>query len=313
MKHLVAILAHKNGAHLELLIGECEKRGYNVLLHLDAKCRHKLLANHPNLKKYVIADANSVTRAHFSIVEATVSLLKASRSFDYDYFHLISGEDYPTKSELLFNDFFTRNSEKNFINHIAFPVNKYEQKRSSLFEKYTVFRDRVPLSNYKHAFFKNGIGLVDTYHFKPGSMAAKISSILTPTYQLRKLYQRIFKRKLPKVKYYGGSAWFSITKQMAEYFVEQTEENSSFYKYFNNALFPDEVYFHTLALNSQLKDTVINSDLRYINWDKPINQGPSLLTKEHISEIKNSNGFFARKCDIASNIQLKNAIESQLY
>jgi len=149
MKHLVAILAHKNGAHLELLIGECEKRGYNVLLHLDAKCRHKLLANHPYLKKYVIADANSVTRAHFSIVEATVSLLKASRSFDYDYFHLISGEDYPTKSELLFNDFFTRNSEKNFINHIAFPVNKYEQKRSSLFEKYTVFRDRVPLSNYK--------------------------------------------------------------------------------------------------------------------------------------------------------------------
>ncbi|PCJ67573.1 MAG: hypothetical protein COA58_00110 [Bacteroidetes bacterium] len=314
MKHFIAILAHKNGAHLELLVKECKKRNYVVRIHLDKKSRSKILKKHPYLLPYTLEQSIDVSRGHFSIVEASMLLLNASNLEEFDYFHLISGEDYITKSEEEFEHFFTGNQGTNFINNTQLPIeSEYPKVRSTIFSKYATFKDRVPLTNYQHAFFKNGIGLVDTYHFRPSGLISKVIKWTTPTYQLRQFYLKLFKRKLPKKEFYAGSAWFSVTKDMTLHFSEQTQDTPSLYAYFRNVLFPDEIYFHTIALNSSLKETIINSDLRYINWDKPVQEGPGLLTVEDIYEIKKSNGFFARKCDLANNTKLKEQIENELF
>lgn len=311
MKHLVAILAHKNGAHLAILVQECIARGYEVRIHIDRKSRVEIVENFSSLAPYVISQSISVSRAHFSIVQATVALLQASKTIAYDYFHLISGEDFIIKSPEEFDQFFSQNAGLNFMNRISLPVEQdYPSERESLFARYTVFRDRVPISNYMHAFFKNGIGLIDTLHFRPGSTAHYIASWLTPVYRLRRFYQIIFSRKLPNADYFGGSAWFSITAEMAQFFIHQTESNPSFYNFFGKSLFPDEIYFQTLAMSSPWQSTIVNSDLRYINWDKPVNDGPSVLTTEHLDEIQKSNGFFARKMNLAADHELYKALQT---
>jgi hypothetical protein len=312
VKHIVAILAHKNGVHLEIFVQECIKRDYAVLIHLDQKCRAEILQNHHVLEQYVVDQSISVTRAHFSIVQATHALLQASKNVTYDYFHLISGEDFMIKSAQDFDSFFTQNAGLNFINHISIPVAAdYTTTRNDIFSQYWIFRDRIPLTNYKHAFFKNGISLVDTTHFRPNSLADKIVKWSTPTYRLRQIYLKLFKRKIPKKDYYAGSAWFSVTRAMAHYFMEQTSTHPSFYNFFSKALFPDEIYFQTLAKNSPMRDTIINSDLRYINWDTPVNDGPSILSTKHLDEILQSNGFFARKMDLATDKELHNTLISK--
>lgn len=314
MKHLVCILAHKNATHLELLITECLKRGYKVLVHIDKKNRANLLSQSQLVKKHTISQSIDVTRAHITIVKASLLLLNAANGIDYDYLHLISGEDFIVKSKDEFETFFTENKGLNFINHNALPIlDKSILDREELFSKYIVFKDRINTDNYSSWYYENGIGLLNTYYFRPGSFGDKLTSFLTPKYQLRKIKKRLATRKIPEKHYYAGSAWFSITKQMAKYLAHETTKSPKFYSYFKNSLFPDETYFHTLALNSPLAHTIINSDLRYIPWDKPVNFGPRPIQISELSDIAKSNGFFARKFDLGKNAKLKEKIYNTLY
>ena len=314
MKHLVAILAHKNPAHLELLVKECTDRDYHVLIHLDKKSRESILSDAPSLVKYTVDESIDVDRAHHSILSATYVLLEASLSIDFQYFHLISGEDFIVKSAREFHYFFSKNSGCNFLNHISIPVTTaYSESIDERFKDYTTFQDKMPAKNYMFSFFKNGIGLVDTYHFRPSSMLAKFFKVLTPTYRLRQLYLRIFKRKLPNMDFYAGSAWFSVTKDLATYYTTYRKEKPELYKYLKNGLFPDEVYFQTITMQSKYKKTMVNSDLRYIDWSRPVNDGPSHTTLECIPKIASSNGFFARKFDLARNPKLKEKVYQLFY
>jgi hypothetical protein len=303
VKHLVAILAHKNPANVAVLIAECIQRNFEVLIHIDAKSREDFMSN-PSFSKYsnlVVDQAIDVKRAHFSIVEATQLLMKRGLKVDFDYFHLISGEDIPVKSEIDFATFFEKNKGLNFINHFTIPVTSpYSQVRSEIFNSYSVFKDRLPKENYTYKFFKNGIGLVDTFHFPEVSLLGKQVKKLTRFNTFKKMYHFVAHRNLPILPYVGGSGWFSITKEMVNELVKYSEQNPKIYQYFKHSLFPDEIYYQTIALQSRFKNTIINSDLRYINWNHPKNHGPGFLTLEEVPSIKNSNGFFARKLNLNS-------------
>ena len=314
MKHLICILSHKNASHLELLTSECLQRGYEVIIHIDKKNRKQLLQDSELLKKHTLKESIDVTRAHITIVEASLLLLKAAKDVDYDYVHVISGEDFIVKSANCFEAFFSEHKGKNFINNNLLPVNlTTKPQRDKLFSAYAIFKDRIEINNYSSWYYENGLGLLNTHYFRPGSLGDRLIKLLTPTYRLRKIYKRLASRKLPNTHYYAGSAWFSITQQMAEYLIDETIASPSFYCFFENSLFPDETYFQTLALNSPLAHTIINSDLRYIPWDKPVNFGPRPIRISELSDIAKSNGFFARKLDLGKDTKLKEKIYDTLY
>jgi hypothetical protein len=314
MKHLICILAHKNASHLELLTSECLQRGYEVIIHIDKKNRKQLLQDSELLKKHTLKESIDVTRAHITIVEASLLLLKAAKDVNYDYVHVISGEDFIVKSANCFETFFSEHKGRNFVNNNLLPVNlNTEPQRDKLFSACTVFKDRINTDNYSSWYYENGMGLLNTYYVRPGSLGDKLIKLLTPTYRLRKIHKRLARRKLPKKQYYAGSAWFSITKEMAQYLTDETAASPDFYTFFEKSLFPDETYFHTLALNSPLAETIINSDLRYIPWDNPVNFGPRPINISELGDIANSNGFFARKMDLEADTKLKEQIYNTLY
>ena len=47
-------------------------------------------------------------------------------------------------------------------------------------------------------------------------------------------------------------------------------------------------------MESKLRDTVVENNLRYANWEGCLT-GPKVLTIEMLDEIKKSGAFFARK------------------
>ena len=60
-----------------------------------------------------------------------------------------------------------------------------------------------------------------------------------------------------------------------------------------------------------MKDTVLNDNLRYIDWSKKGVPLPTILTVEDADNLLNSSKLFARKFDIESNEAILDLIDSQ--
>ncbi|KAI3699053.1 hypothetical protein L2E82_43050 [Cichorium intybus] len=66
--------------------------------------------------------------------------------------------------------------------------------------------------------------------------------------------------------------------------------------YVNNIVLAQEVYFDTVIYSSpEFKNTTINTDLRYMTWDKPQKMDPIFLNKSNYKDMVESGAAFARR------------------
>ena len=66
--------------------------------------------------------------------------------------------------------------------------------------------------------------------------------------------------------------------------------------YFTNVLFSQEGYFHSVVCNSpEFRNTTVNSDLRYIEWDNPPGMDPHFLKVANYDNMTESGVPFARQ------------------
>ena len=109
MKHAILILAHKNIGLLCRLAGYFEK-DCDVFIHIDKK-QPVTREEEEKLRSYKQVKAVSreydVNWGGTSVLESEMHLLRmAVQRGDADYFHLISGQDYPTRPLDYFLEFF---------------------------------------------------------------------------------------------------------------------------------------------------------------------------------------------------------------
>lgn len=97
------ILAHKNPAQLGKLVTSLDDRRFDFFIHIDAKAKGSFEA--PSLKyseRCVFLSKGERVRTYlndFSLVDATLALAKAARrNGRYKYSVLLTGQDYPIKS-----------------------------------------------------------------------------------------------------------------------------------------------------------------------------------------------------------------------
>ena len=107
----VLILAHKN---LDQVIELCNTLNsfFNVYVHVDNKCqitteqRRKL----KDVSSYY-SNKYNVKWGSYSIVRATIMLMnEALKNEDNQYFHLISGQDWPLRSPQEIFDYYENNN-----------------------------------------------------------------------------------------------------------------------------------------------------------------------------------------------------------
>ena len=121
MKHAILILAHKNIGQLCRLAGYFEK-DCDVFIHIDKK-QPVTREEEEKLRSYKQVKAVSreydVNWGGTSVLESEMHLLRmAVQRSDADYFHLISGQDYPTRPLDYFLEFFDRNAGKEYIGYL---------------------------------------------------------------------------------------------------------------------------------------------------------------------------------------------------
>lgn len=122
---------------------------------------------------------------------------------------------------------------------------------------------------------------------------------------------RINKQIPGNLELYKGSMWFCLNKKHVDCILKYLKDKPDLLRFFKHTLIPDELLFQTILLNSPLKDTVVNDDLRYIDWSKKGVPLPAILTVNDADNLLNSAKLFARKFDIELDEAVLNLIDGQ--
>ena len=291
-------LAHNNFNYLEELSHYYCSDNDGFYLHLDANIDKNIqLDFHKNTVTLSDNERYRTRWGTINIVHATLALLKkAMLDNKYERFILISGSDTPllTKYEL---------KNKLLENYSYFSIWQKNEKSQNTPE----FFNR----HYYHSTWTN-----------PGEAYLSKSIIRIYTMLiLNKLIALIPNKNKFQYNYYAkGSQWWCITKELAEYIMNQLSDKNVLIQ-FENMHAPDEKVFQTIAINSPYLENINMDDnrespkqgLHYIDWgfqNKTYTLQP--FTLKDVDQAKNLGCAFARKVeanDIHSFISFLNILK----
>lgn len=275
MKQAILITAYKDVQSLVEIVDFFDDN-FNFYIHIDRKSKLDCssLIGRSNIH---ICDKFTVNWGGFNHLRAILHLATEALNDDNVYFHLITGEDFPIKS---ISHFTNIDLSKNYLKYYEMPASVWKDNggfdRIDYFQYYDLF-------NYKTSF---------------GKMMIE---------QLVWLQKKIsFKRKrgrcMPQ-QLFGGSTYWSLNKKVLEYVVNYVATNRGFLSRFKNTFCAEEILFHTVILNSPYANTVVNTHLRYIDWDSGRGGYPAYLDVSDFESILYSDNLFARKIKASEKLR----------
>lgn len=263
MKHCIIMTAYKDVGLINKII-ESAPDNFDFYIHLDKKCQITPSDISPRanvFKKYKIFWG--------SIEHLKAFLFLLSKAYganrQYDFYHLITGQDY-----------------------ICCPLSRIDD----LLKLHTSYLDCFDLP--QSHWWMGGLHILQYRTLASFDDVRKpYMKVLDKSYQF---FQQMFHltRKLPSYKLYGGSVYCSLSEQAVKYCLE-SELAKDMIARLNNSTCGEEVFFQTVLMNSPLRDTIVTSNLRYIDWSVP--NGPKVLVTEDVSNVIKSHNLFCRKVD----------------
>ncbi|MBZ9686389.1 beta-1,6-N-acetylglucosaminyltransferase [Clostridium estertheticum] len=127
MKIAYLILAHKSSIQLTRLINTLNCEDVYFFIHINKNSSDEFFYEINNTfktyKNVFFIDRCRCAWGDFGIVEATIEGIKTIiiSNINIDYIVLLSGQDYPVKSNKRIKEFFTTNNGKCFINNFPIP------------------------------------------------------------------------------------------------------------------------------------------------------------------------------------------------
>jgi hypothetical protein len=206
------------------------------------------------------------------VLEGVKTIIRENISCDF--LILMSGQDYPLKTNDEIIQFFSEYQGFSFINSVPLPDPEWDINISSRWENY-YFNFINPRKSKIRRRVNLGLNLIVN------------------------LFIQVIKgkRKFPKNYIpYGGSAWWCLSKEGVEYLHNFTNDNPIFIKFFENVFIPDEIFFQTVLVNSPLKNKIINASLTYDDWSTNAAH-PKTLCIEDFEKLISSGKLYARKFD----------------
>ena len=291
MKQAILILAHKNFDDLIDLIGFFDD-SFSIYIHIDKKAKidsqtKKDIARSKNVKH--ISFKYSVNWGGTNVLRAHVLLAKeAIKDPEISYFHMITGQDYPVKSISHFKQLVHNSNPVDYLEHFKIPTGQWR---------------------------RGGMYRVDYYNFYDLLNARKNNRLfihrLVRLQEILKIKRPFLRDKIPNL--FGGSAFWSLTRQTLEYVVDYTNRDGYLLRRLSHTLAPDEIFFQTVIMNSSYAKNVVNDNRRYI--DHATNRGggpPAVLDESDFEKIISSNKLFARKFDSPLSDKLKQMINQRI-
>jgi hypothetical protein len=275
-----------------------------ILIHVDKRTDHKqyqeMIAGVSHLSNVVFLKRHSCHWGDFGHVRATLKgltyLFDENTSFDYVF--LLTGQDYPIKSNNYIEYFLNTENGKEFIAYYPFPNKAWGENGGMRRIEQWHFRF---LEDWPVRFLRAFVHLPSRREFK-----SKVKSVIYLS-----VNNMFAKRTLPgNLKPFGGPGYWCLTRACAEFIHDYVEKNPRFVKFFRYVDIPDEIFFHTIIMNSSFASNVANDDLRCIDISE--GRGPRIWRKGDLQILAQSKGLIARKFDTGVDSEVLDLIDLQL-
>ena len=293
-KHAYLIIAHNEFNTLIHLLKELDDLRNDIYIHIDKKAGR---VDVNALKKAVqysgiyFVPRMKVFWGTISQVKCELRLLKEAINGNYHYYHLISGVDFPLKSQDYIHDLLEEDN-KEYLSYF-----KEGDEGKAFLYKLKIY---YPLLRFVGKGDFVGNGLRDRLGRKLGYWQSLLND-----FQESHNFDRI--KKYRNVVFYKGDQWFTITHDFASYVIENKNRILKTY-YLTNG--PDEIFMQTLALNSKYAARVNNNSLRHIDW---LRGNPYEYRMTDLDELKSSDKLFVRKISCSTDPELVEALSKYIH
>ncbi|GDX62475.1 glycosyl transferase [Candidatus Saccharibacteria bacterium] len=214
----------------------------------------------------------------FGHVKTTLNGLRylSDKKINYDYLFILTGQDYPIKSNNYINNFLAKNYGKSFIEYFSMPTDNWQN---------------------------GGMDRINNYFIHTKKGYKKIP---------RRIMSWFVKKEIPNsIEPWGGSGYFTAYRKHVDYILKFIEDNPDYLRFFKHVDIPDEIFFQTILSNSKYRKDLINDDIRYIDWSNPA-ECPAVLRRADFNNIKRSKDLIARKADSSIDSEILDMIDEEL-
>jgi hypothetical protein len=293
------ILAHKNFRQLKRLISRLENNHAHFFIHISKTSEKtffrqtQIFLNKKDNCQLIIRER--VRWGDFGIVQAALNGIKAicDHQKTFDFAVLLSGQDYPLKSNCEINSILSQKKGKQILEIFPLPRNDWGHKGGlERLKKYYFWIGsnmyRFPPTSTQSSFFKRFIDPIGQFLWKVHSLPKSIAP-------------------------YGGSFWWCLSKDCITYINRyvHSKDGIRLVKFFRHTLHPSEMFFQTIIMNSHLKGSALHHNMRFVEFPKG-NGHPKTLTKEDKNRLLASNCLFARKFDLELDAQIFDIIDQYI-
>lgn len=276
MRIVYVILAHQLPDQLVRLVRRLNTPSALFLIHINRRSDDAVLetarAGLAELDNVVFLRRHKLYWGGFGHVGATIEAIDEldRRSTHFDYVALLTGQDYPIK-----------------------PVSVIERTLAQSGGRSFMAYDRLP------GGWEDGMKRITRWHERRlGVPRGWHLSLPVP---------RRFPRGLVP---YGGSSYWWLTREAVEHVRRFIAEQPRAYRFFKHVDVPDEIFFHTVVMNSSLRDCVVNDELRHVDWTR--DPMPWVFGADDLATLRRSPKLLARKFDLTLDAEILDLIDSEL-
>ena len=276
MKIAVLIQCHKNAKQINLLLNKLNHPDIDCYLHIDKKADFEEQVIHrENVFVLPREKRVSVKWAQISQVDATLNLLHMANGGGYDYYWLISGQDWPLRSTDEIINFFKKHNGENFVRYWN-SKNYGKHQQNNLDKRHQIY---FPLDIIGRKSWQK--------------IVKRVYVELTGGYNKT---WKIFMRKQLETDFYFGSSWWALTGETVEWIINYLGQHEDYYIFYKNTVCPDESFFQTLVMMSPYADNKTDY-LTYLHFSEGANS-PDILRASDFPQAKESGCLVMRKVDM---------------
>lgn len=291
MKKAYIITAHKNSLHLHRLVSRLDDGNSEFFIHIDQKVDIEPFQSLLDFGDAVhFLPRFDAKWGSYGTIKPYLSGMRAVKESPtpFDRILLLSGQDYPIKSNKEIDLFFANSPYSVFLNYFPIPD-----------ERKWPGRDR------------GGLYRVDKYYFGSSWHELFRSRLLN----LLASYLPFLRRKIPNgMSPYTGQTWWNLDMYALNYILAYHDAHPEYFKFHQHTFVADELFIQMIIGNSsdeKLLKSIENSEKRFTIWEKPSSAHPKILDTNDFDAISSSSDLFARKFE-ESDTEILDLIDQKI-
>lgn len=305
-KNVFMIMCHKNAAQVLRLAQKCISNCSDVIVHADLEMfpeDYLLLKDFEsrnsqffltNRRLHGELDKESLVHITMEMVGTALRLQKEN-NWHYQYFCLLSGQDYLIKPISYITNELSKNYPTPYIDCTVYDKSNWIYKKL----RWNPCTNKIRLKI--DSIFKNK-------HRNPIRVALMVMLlILTKIMHIGvpSLYHQLKNRG---VEVFGGSAWWILPDIAIEYIYDEYSKSGEVVNLILQAITPEELFFQIMTMQSPVKNLVevlpkdnVGQNCKtwayFYDEDKPPRCHPYIFTVNEYNKLVNSDCWIARKFD----------------